>query len=76
MELTENMKKWIKDSISYKLKDGEINRKLELISLMMKEFKDIPEIYNFAVEAQTSLIEESRNRAFMKEESKRFFKEE
>lgn len=76
MELTENMKKWIKDSISYKLKDEEVNRKLELISLMMKEFKDIPEIYNFADEAQTSLIEESRDRAFMKEESKKFFKEE
>lgn len=73
--LTENMKKWIKDSVSYKLKDEEVNRKLELISLMMEEFKDIPEIFNFANEAQSYLIEESRDRAFMKEESKRFFKE-
>lgn len=74
--LTDNMKKWIKNSISLNTKDEEVNRKLELVSLMMKEFKDIPEIFNFADKAQDSLIEESRYRAFMKEESKRFFKEE
>lgn len=74
--LTENMKKWIKESTSYNLKDEEVNKKLELVSLMIKEFKEIPEIFNFADEAQSYLIEESRDRAFIKEESKRFFKEE
>ena len=74
--LTENMKKWIKESTSYNLKDEEVNKKLELVSLMIKEFKEIPEIFNFADEAQSYLIEESRDRTFMKEESKRFFKEE
>lgn len=65
--LTENMKKWIADSISYNTPDEDVNKKLDLVSLMIQEFKDIPEIFNFADEAQSYLIEESRDRAFEKQ---------